>query len=68
LPGETLPSWGVSVPGSDALLARLRRGDPPVVGRLEGGRVVLDLRTVEPALDPDLGRALAASIGSATGR
>ena len=68
LPGETLPSWGIAVPGSDALLARLRRGEPAVMGRIEDGRVVLDLRTVDPARDEDLARAVAAAIRGAAGR
>jgi L-seryl-tRNA(Ser) seleniumtransferase len=48
LPGETLPSWGVALAGRSAarLLAELRRGTPCIVGRIEDGRVVLDLRTV----------------------
>ncbi|HTT94198.1 MAG TPA: L-seryl-tRNA(Sec) selenium transferase [Solirubrobacterales bacterium] len=32
--------------GADALLARLRAGDPPVVARIVRGRVVLDPRTI----------------------
>ncbi len=32
----------------DALAATLRTGSPPVVARVAGGRLVLDLRTVEP--------------------
>ena len=32
--------------GAAAVLARLRAGEPPVVARVERGRVVLDLRTV----------------------
>ena len=63
LPGETLPSWGVAIPGGDALLRRLRTGEPSVVGRIGDGRVVLDLRTVDPARDPDLAESIAASIG-----
>ena len=62
LPGETLASWAVAVPGSDALLRRLRRSDPAVIGRIEDGHVLLDLRTVDPAHDPDLTRAVAAAI------
>ena len=48
LPGETLPTKLVtlSVNAPDDFLARLRRGDPPVVARIENDRVVFDLRTV----------------------
>jgi len=61
LPGETLASVGVTVGrGSpDRLLAALRRGQPPVIGRIEDGRVVLDLRTVDPADLPELAQAIA---------
>jgi L-seryl-tRNA(Ser) seleniumtransferase len=63
LPGETLPSFGLALAArsADGLLAALRTGEPPVVGRIEDGRVVLDLRTVEPSSD----EALAAAIGRA---
>jgi L-seryl-tRNA(Ser) seleniumtransferase len=37
---------------SDAALARaLRLGDPPVIGRIQKGVVLLDLRSVPPDLD-----------------
>ena len=36
-----------------ALLAGLRRGEPAVIGADRGRRVVLDLRTVDPADDGD---------------
>jgi L-seryl-tRNA(Ser) seleniumtransferase len=68
LPGETLPSWGIALPGSDALHARLRRGSPAVIGRIEAGRVLLDLRTVDPGRDEDLARAIAAATSGAPGR
>ena len=53
LPGQTLDSVGlvVSGRGAAALAARLRAGDPPVIGRVEAGAVHLDLRTVDPADD-----------------
>ena len=35
--------------GADALLARLREGEPPVVARIVRGRVVLDPRTMSEA-------------------
>ena len=48
LPGETLPTWLVAIAcdSPDTLAARLRRNDPPVVARIEDGRLVLDPRTV----------------------
>ncbi len=45
--------------GADALAARLRALDPAVFGRIEGGRVLLDLRTVggsEEELTATVGR------------
>jgi L-seryl-tRNA(Ser) seleniumtransferase len=69
LPGETLASFGLALPGpAEAILARLRRGDPAVVGRIERGRVLLDLRTVEPARDADLRRAILAAVQPAPAR
>uniref|UniRef100_A0A5Q5CPM3 L-seryl-tRNA(Sec) selenium transferase n=1 Tax=Mycobacterium sp. (strain JLS) TaxID=164757 RepID=A0A5Q5CPM3_MYCSJ len=55
-PEVTLPSAGVSLPESFA--AALRAGTPPVVGRVEGGRCVLDLRTVDPEEDARLLEAI----------
>jgi L-seryl-tRNA(Ser) seleniumtransferase len=65
LPGETLPSVGLRVGGrgAAALAARLRDGDPAVVGRVEDGAVLLDLRTVDPSDDGDLARALDRALG-----
>jgi L-seryl-tRNA(Ser) seleniumtransferase len=66
LPGETLPSIGLALDGGPAttLLAALRRGDPPVIGRIEDRRVVLDLRTVDPASDPALVRTVLSAFGA----
>ncbi len=63
LPGETLPSWGVALGGGSAnrLLAGLRHGTPSVVGRIESGHVVLDLRTVPPLHDESLAAAVMAA-------
>jgi L-seryl-tRNA(Ser) seleniumtransferase len=65
LPGETLPSFGIALGGrsADRTLAALRRGSPSVVGRIEDGRVILDLRTVDPGLDDELAAAVAAAVG-----
>jgi L-seryl-tRNA(Ser) seleniumtransferase len=43
---------------ADDLAARLREADPPVIARIEEGRVVLDLRTVFPGQDQSLVLAL----------
>jgi L-seryl-tRNA(Ser) seleniumtransferase len=50
LPEVTLPTFVLALPprDPDALLARLRAGDPPIVARIEDDRVVLDPRTVMP--------------------
>lgn len=60
LPGENLPSFGLGLTGSGApaLAARLRAGEPPVVGRVQDGMVLLDLRTIGPADDVILAEAL----------
>jgi len=65
LPGETLPSFGVAIGGGRAqrTLDRLRTGWPSIVGRIEAGRVILDLRTVPSARDPELSDAIAAVVG-----
>jgi L-seryl-tRNA(Ser) seleniumtransferase len=38
--------------------ARLREMNPPVIARIESGRVVIDLRTVMPEDDELIGRLL----------
>jgi L-seryl-tRNA(Ser) seleniumtransferase len=59
-PGVEVPSWTVRVEGegAPALAAALRAGDPPVVGRVDEGELVLDLRTVDPDDDPVLETAM----------
>jgi L-seryl-tRNA(Ser) seleniumtransferase len=56
LPGQTLPSVGLRLTGrgADALLARLRGGSPAIVGRIDQGAVILDLRTVDERDDGSL--------------
>jgi L-seryl-tRNA(Ser) seleniumtransferase len=56
-PGVELASWAVELAapdGADALAARLRGGDPPVMGRIVDGRVRLDVRTLLPGQDDEL--------------
>jgi L-seryl-tRNA(Ser) seleniumtransferase len=50
-----LNARGVS---ADELAARLRASDPPVIARVEDGRVLLDLRTVFPEQDHLIAEAL----------
>jgi L-seryl-tRNA(Ser) seleniumtransferase len=54
-PGATLPTraLAVSAPdmGSDAIAEKLRGWTTPIIARVEEGRVLLDLRTVEPEQD-----------------
>ena len=46
---------------ADALAARLRAGDPPVVGRIQDGRLLLDPRTLaEDEVEPVAGAVRAA--------
>ncbi|MCC7353575.1 MAG: L-seryl-tRNA(Sec) selenium transferase [Anaerolineae bacterium] len=53
LPGETLPTAlvALAVPSPDGVAARLRAGDPPVVARIAGDKLLLDPRTVLPDED-----------------
>ncbi|HEY2287924.1 MAG TPA: L-seryl-tRNA(Sec) selenium transferase [Streptosporangiaceae bacterium] len=64
-PGVELKSYAVSLP--ESLAVPLRTGQPAVVGRLEGGRLLLDLRSVLPGDDEALVDAVLAvtSRGSA---
>jgi L-seryl-tRNA(Ser) seleniumtransferase len=51
-PGVTLPSAAVALP--DALAVPLRLAEPPVVGRVADGRLLLDLLAVPAELDDEL--------------
>ena len=46
------------------LEVRLRRGDPPVVARVNDGKLLLDLRTVLPEQDAQLSRCLASAVAT----
>ena len=64
LPGEVLPTAPVSLDAPDelgraeGLAARLRQGDPPVIGRIEDNRIFLDPRTVLPEQEDALLRVV----------
>jgi len=71
-PGVSLPSAALSLPEHLAAELRagaaVRRGDvPAVVGRVEGGRLLLDLRAVAPADDGRLAAAVLAAADAGTG-
>ena len=63
-PAASLPTRLLAVTcaglSADELAARLRACEPPVVARVEDGRLLLDLRTVFPEQDELLARALLA--------
>ena len=66
LPDRTLASWATvlapSESGASPLERNLRLGAPPVIARIEDDRVLLDLRSVPPELDPVLLRAVIAAL------
>ncbi len=69
LPGEILPTRLVALAAGspDAVAARLRAGEPPVIARIQDGRLVLDPRTVLPEQDAVLLRCVAEAVqGSAS--
>ncbi|BCV23820.1 L-seryl-tRNA(Sec) selenium transferase [Gelria sp. Kuro-4] len=71
LPLSALPTHLVAVTSGtyspDELAGRLRRRPLPVIGRIGGDRLLLDLRTVRPEEEAALVSALAAAAGSPAG-
>ena len=61
-PSSTLPTRVLALTceglSADELAARLRSSDPPIIARVEEGRVLLDLRTVFPEQDAAVVAAL----------
>ena len=62
-PSAVLPTTLLSLShremSADSLSARLRANQPPIIARVEAGRVLLDLRTVFLEQDANLATALA---------
>ncbi len=62
-PGSTLPTRLIAIRregvSPDTLAASLRAQQPPVIARIDNDRVLLDLRTVQPAEDEALAQAIA---------
>ena len=65
LPLLELPGPAVALPGRspDALAAALRRADPPVIGRIEDGRLLLDPRTLAGDEVEATARAVVTALG-----
>jgi L-seryl-tRNA(Ser) seleniumtransferase len=67
-PGSTLPTRVLALKSAslnaDQLCARLRQWETPIIARVEDGRVLLDLRTVEPAQEAVILMALSSILGS----
>ncbi len=65
-PGHELPGLAVALPSAHpaATAHALRTGTPAVLARVEDGRVLVDLRCIEPADDEALGDAILAALGS----
>ena len=61
-PGSTLPTRVLAIASpdlsADAIAQRLRAWATPIIARVEDGRVLLDLRTVEPGQDAVIAEAL----------
>ena len=51
MPGEVLPGWAVALTpaeGPEALGRFFRRWEVPIIGRIQKGRLLLDVRTLLP--------------------
>ena len=70
LPGETLPSWVLSIAcqgidgRAEEVMRRLRANDPPVIARIEDDQVLLDPRTVLPEDEDSLLRSLSSVLAT----
>ncbi len=64
-PSARIPSAALALRGDAvALDAQLRAGETPVIGRIEHDRLLIDLRSVPPALDASLHAAIAQTLGA----
>ncbi|MXZ38480.1 MAG: L-seryl-tRNA(Sec) selenium transferase [Holophagales bacterium] len=57
-PEQEIEGWVVALAAPAGVAARLRQGEPPVVGYQRDGRLFLDLRTVNPEDDEALAGAV----------
>jgi L-seryl-tRNA(Ser) seleniumtransferase len=63
-PGVGIPGPVVAVDASRNAWRALLAADPPVVGRYDDGRLLIDLRSVDPADDAHVGEAVKAACRS----
>jgi L-seryl-tRNA(Ser) seleniumtransferase len=62
-PNTSVPSVALAFSREpESLEQQLRRGDPPVIGRVTDGRLLIDLRSVQPEEDETLTVALRAAL------
>lgn len=59
-PGAEIPTFLIELPDADAVHSRLLSHDPPILVRRSAGKALIDLRTVDPAEDPQVAAALRA--------
>ncbi len=68
LPGGEIPSWAVALTHAEKRAEEVERalrfGTTPVIARIEDDRVLLDLRTVDPAEDTKLADLVADALGA----
>ncbi len=62
-PEQSLPTWMIAVECANVVEAerRCRSNEPPVIARIEDGRLIFDLRTVFASEEEELARAIQAA-------
>ena len=63
-PEQSLPTWTIAVECANVVEAerRCRANEPPVIARIEDGRLIFDLRTVFACEEEELARAIEAAV------
>lgn len=59
-PGAEIPTVLIELEDADATYLRLLHADPPILARRQSGRLLIDLRTVDPCDDEHVAAALRA--------
>ncbi len=57
-PTAEIPSWAIGLDGGGEAEEKLRHAEPPVIGRISEGKLLLDLRSVLPREDQTLTSAV----------